>query len=288
MNSIEYDGEERFSVYLERFENFVECNDINEEKKKTTFLTVIGPKLYGTLKNLCVPKNPKDKTFEELKEILLQHLEPETSVIVERYKFNQRSQHGGESVADYIMELKKLSICCRFGDKLNDMLRDRFISGIYDTKIKMRLLNEPQQGMNLAKAVEIATSMERTERNIIEINKEREGNIYNMETERRGERKPERGQQGRPSYGYRKGGEQRQASGDVDRSPCGCCGKEGHKMEACWFKDKRCRLCSKIGHLQAMCRKQRQKRQNYIDQEMYDEETDQDQDRDISMGNSFF
>ena len=40
----------------------------------------------------------------------------------------------------YIAELQKLSINCAFGDSLNDMLRNRLVSGLSTPKIQKVLL----------------------------------------------------------------------------------------------------------------------------------------------------
>ena len=48
----------------------------------------------------------------------------------------------GETVAEYVAELQKLSEHCDFKDTLEDMLRDRLVWGIVDPRIQHRLLAE--------------------------------------------------------------------------------------------------------------------------------------------------
>ena len=63
------------------------------------------------------------------------------SIITEYFKFNQRKQCDEESVMVYIIQLLEFSINCRFGNTLNDMLRDRLVCGLSSPKIQKFLLH---------------------------------------------------------------------------------------------------------------------------------------------------
>ena len=77
---------------------------------------------------------------------------------MERYKFNCRSQKERESIAVYTAELRRLAVTCKCGANLEEMLRDRFICGLYDTKIQKALLSKKTLTFNEAR--ETALSME--------------------------------------------------------------------------------------------------------------------------------
>ena len=66
------------------------------------------------------------------------NLTPPPSVIVRRFNFHSRSQQAGESTADFVLELT-LQIRSYAGN----MLCDRLICGIKDSKVQLRLLAEP-------------------------------------------------------------------------------------------------------------------------------------------------
>ena len=72
-------------------------------------------------KDVWAHKNPLssrkivNKTYQELVELVRQHLSPKPIVIAERYNFYNRIQRAGKSVAQYIAELRKLSEHCEFG-----------------------------------------------------------------------------------------------------------------------------------------------------------------------------
>ncbi|MPC74174.1 hypothetical protein E2C01_068524 [Portunus trituberculatus] len=90
---VQYIEGEDFEAYTERFEQFLEANNITEDKRKRAlFLTVSGPAVYQLLKNLCAPEKPADKTLKELFSLATQHYAPKVSVVVERFKFNSEHQ----------------------------------------------------------------------------------------------------------------------------------------------------------------------------------------------------
>lgn len=131
-------NEDDWESYTERFEIFVACNNIAEAKMVTTLLTVIGKSTYKTLKDLCTPNKPSQLTYKQAKEKLQSYFDPKPHFITERIKFNNRTQQKGESIQEYVKEIKKLSSNCKFGKGLTEHLRDRLVSGLRNNKIKRR------------------------------------------------------------------------------------------------------------------------------------------------------
>ena len=124
-------GTDSWQAYVERANLFFQANGINEEKQLSVFLSSIGGKTYGLLRNLLAPTLPKDKSLTEVIAILQKHFDPKPAVIAERFKFHKREQLPGESLADYIAELRRLATHCEFGGYLDDALRDRLVCGLH-------------------------------------------------------------------------------------------------------------------------------------------------------------
>ena len=118
--------------YFERFENFIDVNEVPAAKKLKLFLNVVGAQTYEELKKILVPDKPTDKTFDQVRKLLEEHFSPQYSIIAERCKFNRRMQQEGESIKDFLTELKHLARNCEIKDFLNDALRDRLVAGIRD------------------------------------------------------------------------------------------------------------------------------------------------------------
>lgn len=101
---------ESITAYLERLQNFFDANDIADAKKVPVLLSVIGRNTYALLRNLVAPNAPKDKSFKELTDELKSHFEPKPLVIAERFNFYRRSQQQSESIANYVADLRRLTL----------------------------------------------------------------------------------------------------------------------------------------------------------------------------------
>ena len=154
-----YEKGSDFSGYLERFEYFIIANDIDEKKKKAVFLSFIGESTFALIKDLLQPSKIGDKSFDDIIAALKAHIEPSSSVIVQRYKFDKLMKGPQETVADYINQLRHLSENCQFGVSLEERLRDKLVSGLGDDKMVNRLLSEGDT-LTFAKACEICLQME--------------------------------------------------------------------------------------------------------------------------------
>ena len=220
---------EKVTAYLERVQMFLLANSIKDDKKVPVLLSVIGGKTYALLSSLLAPQKPKDKTFAELSDVLQKHFEPKPVVIVQRFHFYRRNQAPGESVADYMAELRRLATHCKFEGEghLDEALRDRLVCGLSSEGVQNRLLTYAD--LTLAKAVEVAQGMEAAERDMQEM-KTTELTVRKVST----------------------------PSGAVNAKPCYRCGKEGHEPHSCGFKEAICYNCQKRGHLARVCRSKAQ------------------------------
>jgi len=152
---------ETITAYLERFDLFdlfVSVNGIAEEKRASTLLLVLGLRHYSLIRGLVSPTKPEDKTLAELTDILKKHYDPEPIVIAERFRFYQRTQKSGESVADFLASLRKLASRCKFGDFLSEALRDRLVCGFSSEAIQKSLL--AKENLTLDTAMETVLGME--------------------------------------------------------------------------------------------------------------------------------
>ena len=86
--------------------------------------------------DLLAPAKPGEKTFDELKAAVLNHLRPKPSEIVQRFKFHTRGRQDNESVSTYVTQLRHLSQDCNFGASLSSMLRDRLVCGVNNDRIQ--------------------------------------------------------------------------------------------------------------------------------------------------------
>ena len=67
---------------------------------------------------------------------------PKPILIAERFKFHRQNQHESETVAQFVVELKRLALKCEFETFLEDALRDRLLCGLKSVQIQKKLLAE--------------------------------------------------------------------------------------------------------------------------------------------------
>lgn len=151
-------SKEDFESYLERFERWLDANEIVDGKKANVFLSVLGPTEYRLLKSLVEPRKCVELTYTELTEAMSTHFKPKPILIAERFRFYRRVQNTGEPLADFIIDLKKLASSCEFGQFLDDALRDRFVVGLAEEAYHRRLLTE--KDLTFKKACDIALGLE--------------------------------------------------------------------------------------------------------------------------------
>ena len=77
--------EENITAYLERLQLYFEFNGVEEAKRVPPLLTLVGAKVYGTLRSLVAPNLPKHKDYGNLADALKQHFDPKPLVIAERF-----------------------------------------------------------------------------------------------------------------------------------------------------------------------------------------------------------
>ena len=119
-------------------------------KPMTFQLSVIGTDTYTLLRSLTAPRRPAELTYKELCDLLSSHFEPKPNAILQRYNFYSAYRKQGQSVKDFVAELKGLARNCDFGKTstgvnltekliLEENLRDRLVCGVADTAIQLRL-----------------------------------------------------------------------------------------------------------------------------------------------------
>ena len=82
------DTNENWETYVERVEQFFLANNIDDEHKVPTLLSLIGGKTYALLRDLA-PEKPATKSFQQIFTTLLEHLSPKPLEIAEKISFLQ-------------------------------------------------------------------------------------------------------------------------------------------------------------------------------------------------------
>ena len=236
---------EQWVNYKKRLDAWMRINKIDDGDKvdHISFISLVGPEVVDLLVALVSPANIEGKTYAQLSELLQKHYMSGTNELAESYNFDTRYQKESETVSDYIVALKKLSIHSGFGDEeqVKKRLRNRLVAGVRSDAIKNRLLSEGA-ALTWDKAVEISTSMDTAQQNSKMMKPAEELNSKVKPAE-----EVNRIQRGGHAYNSR--------GRDTDgaREKCYRCHSWNHEAFKCPYKDEKCYNCNWFGHIARAC-----------------------------------
>lgn len=257
--------------YVKRVRAFFLVNGTKDNVQTAFLITLVGNETYDLMTVLCSPAEPEKKSFEELVDIVENHVNPKASDMAERMKLRACLQNESETVSEYLLRLKKLAMTCKFmgQESLEENLRDQFTYGLKSEKYRQRLLTERELSFN--RAVTLATSLEAAQ---IEAKlggggggvnghagEASRGGVYAVRSgsgstgrARGGQAGTQRGSSGGGSWtNAPRAGPASGASGSGgDR--CHRCGSRQHSPDKCGYKSATCYKCDKVGHISHMCR----------------------------------
>lgn len=265
--------------YIRRVKQYILLNEVKAELQVPLLITVVGESTYALMCDLCAPVNPENKSFTELVKLVSDHLEPQRSEIAERHVFRLRRQRAGESMAEYLQDLKHLATTCNFGANLEENIRDQFVSGLANPAMRSRIFAE--KNIQYKEAVELGLALEAAERHA-EVSAasaattsgaggELGEGLHSTDARRAA---PAGGGGGQRWPRTRPQGPQRQGAAATTQQRCWRCGKP-HRPDRCRFANYNCDECNQRGHLKVMCRVRenvRNGRQNYVSEDHSEDE----------------
>ncbi|CAA9999561.1 unnamed protein product, partial [Nesidiocoris tenuis] len=249
---------ETFSDYLDRLSAFFKTQNVPKQSEADVFVSSLSAKHHTLLKSLIYPARCSEKSFDELKKTLQDHLSPAPLVIPSRHAFLNRKQQEGESVAQYLASLRKLATNCKYdASMLNTMLRDAFVSGLRSKAMLDRLFEEDD--VDLKRTMELASAIERACEGTTEVLHQVTPPAQAVHKIKFHKRKPQ--PQSRPL---------RKKSEKIICFKCGA--KNSHKAPACTAKNLRCRFCSGEHDVSVCLKKRRASNVKLIRDLLYDSE----------------
>lgn len=148
-----YDAkQEKFTCYMERFENYVAMKNVKEDEKKAQLLCVsIGSIHYNGLAAYLGPeKTIKSLQYKELVQAFIQMLVPKKSTVLSQHYFLNLYQKERQSIAEFVATLQRDLAECDFNVKCTDcdkiisisdvFLRAQFIRGLRENWLREQLL----------------------------------------------------------------------------------------------------------------------------------------------------
>ena len=151
---------ENWRRWRQRFELYLTASGLDRKDKKVqrcTLLHIIGEDALEIFNTFQFAADEPDE-LSSLLQKFASHFEPQTNVTYERHVFNTRVQMAGETIDQFVTDLKTKAKSCAF-ESLNDsLIKDRIVVGIQDDGTRARLLRE--RDLTLEKAVDICRAAE--------------------------------------------------------------------------------------------------------------------------------
>lgn len=129
-------------IYEDRLEQYFAANMVEPDRWVAVLLTSIGDQTYKILRDICDPTPPSSKPYEELIAILKNQFSPRTSVFRSRILFYSLMQTPEETVNDWYIRIKSNALQCKFGNALDSIVKDKFVSGLLRGPILDKLCEE--------------------------------------------------------------------------------------------------------------------------------------------------
>ena len=232
-----------------RFQQFREASGLDESaqtKQVSTLLYCLGEEAEAVLASTNATDEDR-KDYKKVVEKFDSFFKVRKNVIYERARFNRRSQQSGETSEQFIMALYELAENCDYGDRKEEMIRDRLVVGIRDSALSEKLqldadltLEKAKKSIRQREAVHEQQQTLKGAENAATPTGSVNAIINKRPQFRRNPRRRSDGQKPakQPSTGEK----------------CGRCGRERHSRDKCPAKDAQCHNCRRTGHYSAMCR----------------------------------
>lgn len=240
---------ENWKFWKQRFITYLKATEIakkDESTKCAQLLTLIGDegiRIYNTF------IWSEEETLELLQAKFDNHFNPKKNLTYERHKFFTYRQLEDQTVDQFIIELKNLSLSCEFENLREALVKDMLVCGLRSTYIREKLLQEDVP--TLEKAVQICVNLENTKHqsklisNGLNHEKTEVDAISSKHSRHHNSYSP-RFQPSRPTY-------HPSMSNGRSKPACQKCARH-HGFRNCPAFGKKCQNCGLLNHFSSCCK----------------------------------
>ena len=243
------DNWKRFKQRFELYLLAIGADEKGDARKVGIFLTVAGTEaldVYNTLEFTTAEKNDNGSVkYSAVIKKFDAYCMPKKNETFERYVFRCRMQKEGETLEQYLTDLRIKSQSCNFGTLTQSLIRDQLVVGITDRKVKERLLREPD--LALDKAVQICQAAETATLHMQALTVGATASDVPETTVNAVKQK-------KPSSAAQRVDHPRNQRNKSAKSKCSSCGYE-HAVEGrCPATGQTCYRCKAMNHFASVCR----------------------------------
>ena len=140
--SFEGNVPENLRIFFMEFDVYVDAAHptATDATKIKIMLNLAGREAIERSRSFVFGEN--ESTLQNWKAKFYQLCQPMKNLIILRHNFNTKQQKEGESFHAFLTGLRNQADACEFGDMKDELLRDRIVVGINNTKTKDLLFAE--------------------------------------------------------------------------------------------------------------------------------------------------
>ena len=101
----------------------------------------------------------EDKQLKNVLKKFEDHFLPKKNLSYERFKFFTRKQLAGETIEQFVTDLKSKALNCDFGDLKDELIKNLLTCGLLDMSLREKLL-QAEDSLPLDEAVKLCVSVE--------------------------------------------------------------------------------------------------------------------------------
>lgn len=225
-----FDKPEGWITWKKRFERFITVSGANkktEAEKIDVLIYIMGEKSEEIL--LQFPNLPA--TLNATLEQFDKYFVPQRNIIFSRFKFNSRFQKQGESIDSFITDLHTLAGGCDYGDLHDELIRDRIVVGMLDTRLSEAMQLKSELTLKDAIAIARQSEIQHKQNKIIRAESSDVNAIKSFSKHNKSN------------------------SNNATKPKCNYCGGSVHDRQKCPARESTCFSCKVKGHFSKMCRK---------------------------------
>lgn len=145
---------ENWHRWQQRFKVYLTASGVDTKSdavKSATFLHMAGPEVLEVFNTLTFDNEGDGNKLDKLTKKFQEYCTPKKNITWKRHVFNMRPQQPGESINQYVTNLKKKAKSCEFSVLKDSLIKDRMVYGIVSDKTRARLLKQADITLQKAK-----------------------------------------------------------------------------------------------------------------------------------------
>ena len=154
---------QRWNRWQKQFETYYAACELSKRDKDTQvaiLLHTAGAEAQEIHEQFKFEVDADKQDYKKILTKFEDYCHPRKNTVYERYCFWSRDQVEEEHVDKWVKDLRSIAKNCEFGDQEDNLIRDKLVFGVRDSRVKERMLRETD--LTLKKAVEICRVAEST------------------------------------------------------------------------------------------------------------------------------